>query len=124
MTILNPSPIIEKLEEDGVETVKAKKAKGLYRDEKLPLINKWLAEKAQKIKDSGKSTITLTGDPDEVMEGSQDLDKPDMTDPDDAGLDEETLALAKSTDEEYKAADSATKRKITMARKKLVAIKE
>lgn len=126
MTILHPNPIIEKLEEDGVETVKAKKAKGLYRDEKLPLINKWLAEKAAKEKSGrsgvtihmgNKSTITLTGDPEEVMEGSQDPDEIKDVDPV-TGLDAETWALANATDEEYKAADSKTKRKITIARKK------
>jgi len=105
MTILHPEPIIEKLEKDGVETVKAKKAKGLYRKEKLELIDKWLASKAAGVK---KTVLTDPGE------------EPALTKVD-LGLDKETLRLANMDDEAYKAADSKIKRKITMARKKVKA---
>jgi len=49
MTIYNPKPIIEKLEKAGVEAVKKKRAKGLYQVHKLPIIDKWLADKAREI---------------------------------------------------------------------------
>ncbi|MBW1845566.1 MAG: hypothetical protein JRI94_00165 [Deltaproteobacteria bacterium] len=111
MTILNPKPIIDKLEKDGVETVKVKRGKGLYRAEKLKLVNEWLAEKA--------GAIIRKGSPDEDLE------------PTDKQLSErafekevKTLELANKTDEEYEAADAKTKRAITMARKKLAAEKE
>ena len=121
MTILKPNPIIDKLEEDGVETVKAKKAKGLYRDEKMPLINKWLAEN-----DRGKKGV-LIHKGNTVDEASPKIDPFETKDKDpESGQwpDGETLAFARMTDSEYKAADSATKRKITMARKKVFPTKE
>ena len=42
MTVLNPKPIIARLEKDGPDVVRKKLAQGVYADFKVPLIKQWL----------------------------------------------------------------------------------
>ncbi len=64
MTILNPKPIIERLEKDGPDVVRTKLAQGLYADFKVPLIKQWL-------KGEYVAPDDTVGDPDHPVTGPE-----------------------------------------------------
>ncbi len=123
MTELNPSGIIAKLEEDGPDAVRKKLQQNVYADYKLPIIRRWLKgefKKAVEVPEKAAPVDAPTGEPTE----STGEDTVETVSESGQWPDAETLELANKTDEEYKAADSGIKRKITMARKKVDAAKE